>query len=150
LGPINFFSYSHHAMEDWSDGRFDRIETSSVTNGHKQAVRAHRVDNGVMIEPSEGAPYLADAGVLPLTHWNRQILDGALFNPQDGKILRERLTSRGADMVQTPDGRSLPATRYSLTGETQIDDWYDQNGVWAALRGKVKDGTVLTYRRVEG
>ena len=75
-------------------------------------------------------------------------MDGALFNPQDGKMLRERATSRGADTVQLADGRPLPATRYSLTGETQIDDWYDRDGVWAALRGKIKDGSVLTYQRL--
>jgi hypothetical protein len=150
LGPVSFFSYTHHAVEGWKDGRFDRLETNSVLNGRKQSVRAHSIDNGVMIEASDSAPYLADADVLPLTHWNRQIMDGPLFNPQDGKILRVRLSGKGADPVQLADGRNLPATRYSLTGETQIDDWYDRDGVWAALRGKVKDGSVLTYRRTEG
>ena len=149
LGPISLFHYSHHAVEGWSGGRFDRLETTSVLNGRKQAVRAKRVVGGVMIEPADGAPYLADSAVLPLTHWNRQIMDGALFNPQDGKMMRERATPRGADTVQLADGRSLPATRFSLSGETQIDDWYDRDGVWAALRGRVKDGSVLTYRRIE-
>jgi hypothetical protein len=100
-----------------------------------------------MIEPADGPPFLADQGVVPLTHWNRQIMDSALFNPQDGKLLRERATSRGADTVQLADGSPLAATRYSLTGDTQIDDWYDRDGVWAALKGKIKDGSVLTYRR---
>jgi len=149
FGPLSLFRYSHHAMESWSGGRFDRIETSSVLNGRKQAMRAHRTENGVVIEPADGEPYLADANVLPLTHWNRQIMDRALFNPQDGRIMRERVASSGADTVQLADGRTLPATRYSLTGETQIDDWYDRDGVWAALRGKVKDGSVLTYRRLD-
>jgi hypothetical protein len=35
-----------------------------------------------------------------------------------------------------------------LIGESQIDDWYDSAGEWVALRGKVKDGSVLEYRRV--
>ncbi len=149
LGPASLFHYLHHAREIWTGDRFDRIETTSVLNGRRQAVRAHRVENGVMIEPAEGASYLAAAEVLPLTHWNRQIIDGPLFNPQDGEMLRERATDRGADTVQLADGRRLPATRYSLTGETQIDDWYDRDGVWAALRGKIKDGSVLTYQRLE-
>jgi len=147
LGPVSLFHYSHHAVEAWSDGRFDRIETTSVLNGRKQMVRAHRTEDGLMIEPADGPPFLADQGVVPLTHWNRQIMDSALFNPQDGKLLRERATSRGADTVQLADGSPLAATRYSLTGDTQIDDWYDRDGVWAALKGKIKDGSVLTYRR---
>lgn len=149
FGPVPLVQYSHHAVEVWRADRFDRLETTSVTNGRKQAVRAHRTDSGVLIEPAEGAPYLADGGVLPLTHWNRTIMDGPLFNPQDGKLLRERAIARGVDTVQMASGRALQATRYSLAGETQIDDWYDHEGVWAALRARIKDGSILTYRRTD-
>ena len=148
LGPLSLFRYSHRARETWSEGRFQSLQTSSLTNGRAQAVRADRTEDGVRIEPAQGQPYLADAASLPLTHWNRRIMDAPLFNPQDGKLMRERATARGPDVVRTADGRSLNATRYSLTGETQIDDWYDQDGVWAALQGKVRDGSTLEYRRV--
>ena len=149
LGPIPFVQYHHHALEIWSGDRFHSLETASNTNGHRQMVRARRNDSGVWIEPSEGAPFLADPGVLPLTHWNRKVMDAALFNPQDGKLLRERAVPKGADAVQLADGRTVSATRYSLTGETQIDDWYDRDGMWTALRGKIKGGSVLTYRRLD-
>ena len=149
LGPLTLLRYRHRALETWTSGRFQRLETSSTANGKAQAVSAHRVEGGVMIQPAGGPAYLAGAAVLPLTHWNRQAMRAPLFNPQDGKLLRERATDRGADTVSLADGRSLPATRYSLTGETQIDDWYDDQGVWAALRGRVKDGSVLDYRRVD-
>ena len=147
LGPLSLFRYSHQAQEVWIDGRFDSLETSSLTNGHAQKVHAHRTDGGVMVEPAEGQPYLAQAAILPLTHWNKQVMSAPLFNPQDGKLLRETATARGPDVVQTADGRSLNATRYSLAGDSPIDDWYDQDGVWAALQGKVKDGSTLIYRR---
>jgi hypothetical protein len=149
LGPISLVRYSHHALESWTAGRFDHLETSTVTNGRKQAVRAHKAEGAVLIEPAEGAAYTADAGLLPLTHWNRQIMDAPLFNPQDGKLLRERATPKGVDKVALANGRQVTATRYSLTGDTQIDDWYDDAGVWTALRGRLWDGSVLTYRRTE-
>jgi len=148
LGPFSLFHYSHQAHETWLGGRFDRLQTSTITNGKKQSVTARRAEGGVMIEPADGQPYSAAAGTLPLTHWNREAMSAPLFNPQDGKLMRERATSRGPEMIQLADGRSINATRYALTGETQIDDWYDEDGLWAALQGKVKDGSTLIYRRL--
>ena len=46
------------------------------------------------------------------------------------------------------DGRSVPAMRYSLTGDADIVDWYEQSGdAWVALRGKAPDGSFIDYRR---
>ena len=148
LGPLSLFHYSHQAHEVWTDGQFESLETASSTNGHAQKTQAHRANGGVMIEPAEGQAYVADSAILPLTHWNKQVMNAPLFNPQDGKLLREKATERGQEVVQTADGRSLNATRYSLIGDSPIDDWYDQDGVWVALQGKVKDGSTLIYRRV--
>ena len=149
LGPVSLFRYSHQARERWIGGRFDSLQTSTVTNGHKQTVSAARTGDAVMITPAEGVPYLADARVLPLTHWNRQVMSAPLFNPQDGKLMREHATAMGPDPVALADGRMVQADRYSLSGDTQIDDWYDAQGAWAALRGQVKDGSILIYRRVQ-
>jgi hypothetical protein len=41
----------------------------------------------------------------------------------------------------------VPATRYTLSGEADIVDWYDMGGTWVALRGKAPDGSWLDYRR---
>jgi hypothetical protein len=149
LGPVPLLHYQHEATERWTGDRFDSLQTTTTSNGKTQAVQAHRIDGGgLTIQPAEGAAYTARDGVLPLTHWNRQMMDAALFNPQDGKMLREQATARGAEAVQLADGRTVAATRYSLYGDSQIDDWYDSTGVWTALRGKIKDGSTLDYRRV--
>ncbi len=75
LGPIALFRYSHGALEVWRDGHFERLQTATVTNGKKQSVQARRAPSGVQVEPAQGAPYLAEASALPLTHWNRQAMD---------------------------------------------------------------------------
>jgi hypothetical protein len=36
---------------------------------------------------------------------------------------------------------------WSVRGEAEIDDTYDESGVWTALRGKLKDGSMIEYRR---
>ena len=151
VGPVPVYHYVHRCTERWTGARFTNLESSTSANGvSRESIKARRTSDGIYIEPAVGDPYTASADCLPLTHWNRLAYQGApLFNPQDGKLLHETAKSLGADTINLADGRPLAATRYSLTGESKIDDWYDEQGVWAALRGTVKDGSVLDYRRVD-
>jgi hypothetical protein len=89
---------------------------------------------------------MAPADALPLSHWNSRGLRNPLFNPQTGSILKERVTHQDGDALHLPDGRSIQATKFTLTGETEITDWYDETGDWVALRGRLKDGSYLDYR----
>jgi len=83
-----------------------------------------------------------------LTHWNAAALDGPLFNPQLGKIMKVRTARAGRESVQLADGGSIPATRWTIRGEAEIDNWYDAAGAWAGLRGKLEDGSTMIYRRL--
>jgi len=98
-----------------------------------------------VIETAKGR-ISAPAGASPLTHWNAQALAGPLFNPQEGKLLKVSARRR-TDGLTTPGGRAA-ATLWSVRGEAEIDDWYDAEGSWLALKGKLKDGSVMEYRRV--
>ena len=46
------------------------------------------------------------------------------------------------------DGRSLEVQVWSLRGEAEIDNWYDRNGVWTGLNGRLVDGSRIEYRRI--
>ncbi|HEX6866102.1 MAG TPA: DUF6134 family protein, partial [Caulobacteraceae bacterium] len=80
----------------------------------------------------------------PLTHWNPAALDGPLFNPQTGQLLDVRTRRHAGERLPPP--QRGPATRWTVRGDAEIDDWYDANGVWAALRGKLPDSSELEYR----
>ena len=71
-----------------------------------------------------------------------------LFNPQTGKLLKLSVRQRGPETIILGDGRSLSAQRVSFTGDAQIDNWYDEAGVWTALRGRLDDGSTMEYRRL--
>lgn len=146
LGPVPVFRYRHRAVERWSGGRFASLETSTNANGKQQSVTARRTDAGVSIEAGKGR-ILAPASTLPLTHWNAQALSGPLFNPQEGKLVKVSARRMGRETVKLAAGQGMEATRWSLRGEAEIDDWYDADGVWAALRGKLPDGSMMEYRR---
>ena len=70
-----------------------------------------------------------------------------MFNPQTGAVIHETI-SRQPGTARLADGRSVAATRVTLAGEAQIVDWYDAQGAWTALRGKVADGSFVDYLRV--
>jgi hypothetical protein len=147
LGPVPVYRYAHRALERWRGGRFASLETTTDGNGRRQHVEAQRSADAVMIETA-GGTIRAPSDALPLTHWNAAALRGPLFNPQEGKVLRLTARRVGAERVKLASGGLIAATRWSLRGESEIDDWYDQGGAWAALRGRLADGSTMEYRRL--
>lgn len=147
LGPVPVYRYRHSADEQWSGGRFASLASSTDGNGRVTRVEARRTTTGVVIEGSNGRiagpPTLA-----PLTHWNAEVLGGPLFNPQEGKLLSLSVRRGLVERVRLASGQSIDARRWSLRGEIQIDDWYDEGGVWAALKGRLADGSTIEYRRL--
>lgn len=133
LGPVPVFRYRHHAVERWSGGRFAGLETTTDSNGKAERVSARRTDGGVVIETAKGR-VTAPPGVRPFTHWNPEVFSGPLFNPQEGKLLKVT-------------ARRVGPRQWAVRGEAEIDDFYDEAGVWTALKGKLKDGSILEYRR---
>jgi len=135
MGPVPVFRYRHHAVERWSAGRFQSLETTTEANGRAQSVSARRAEGGLVIETARGRA-TGPANAAPLTHWNPAAFANPLFNPQEGRMLKVQVS------------RSAPG-RWSVRGEAEIDDDYDADGVWRALRGRLKDGSVIDYRRTQ-
>ena len=144
LGPIPIYRYEHHAVEHWRDGRFERLETTTLSNGKSERVTAVHGDQGLRIETAEGVVPAPDAAA-PLTHWNAEAMRTPLFNPQTGKMLRVSCVRHSGDRLPAPF--SGAATRWTVSGDAQIEDWYDEDGVWSALRGRLPDQSILEYRR---
>lgn len=147
VGPVPLYRYRHHAVERWAGDQFASLETTTTANGKAQRVVARRTPGGVKLETGKGVKTIA-ASAAPFTHWNAAVLTGPLFNPQEGTPMRLTATRKGAESVRLASGTAVPATRWAIRGEAEIDDWYDASGVWAALRGKLKDGSVMEYRRL--
>lgn len=148
LGPVTLYRYRHEASELWRDGRFVNLETRTNDNGKMLRVTARRESAGVRIVQASGAVVQAPEAVLPFTHWNRLIAVSALFNPQDGKLLKERASPGRSSSVSLADGSTRRAEGVVFQGDIYIEDWYDQDGVWTALDGRLKDGSNLAYRRL--
>lgn len=146
LGPVPVFRYRHTAEERWADGRFQSLETRTNANGRNRHVVARRTSAGVVIEAGRER-IAAPEDAAPLTHWNTAAFGDPLFNPQEGKLLKIAANRRGGETIRLTDGSPLAATRWTLRGDAEIDNWYDAQGVWAALRGKLPDGSTMDYKR---
>jgi hypothetical protein len=58
-----------------------------------------------------------------------------MFNQQEGKMLKVRATR-------------ISASHWQVRGEAEIDDFYDAQGQWSGLKGKLEDGSTLEYKRI--
>ena len=148
IGPVPVYHHTQRCIEHWKGDRFVSLESTTNSNVSSDTVTARRTTDGVRIEPGSGAPYTAPAEALPLTHWNRFAYQGPLFDPQGGKLLKESLVTRADDMIPQADGSMIKVTRWSVTGDGVMDDYYDSSGVWAGLHVKVRDGSRVEYLRL--
>jgi hypothetical protein len=144
VGPVPVFRYAHQAREQWRDGRFAELDTTTSSNGKRERVTARRTASGVILETHAGR-LTAPANAAPLTHWNTAAFGGPLFHPQTGKSLKVQTTRHAGERLPTGSGA---ATRWAVRGEADIENWYDDAGVWAALKGRLPDKSVMEYRRV--
>jgi hypothetical protein len=135
LGPVPVFRYHHHAVERRNGASFVSLVTSTDSNGKKEAVTAEKTAGGIVIQCPAGR-ITAPATANPMTHWNPAIFSGTpLFNPQTGKLVKVRVTKAGPG-------------HWAIRGEAEIDDYYDGDGAWSGLKGKLDDGSSVEYRRV--
>jgi len=148
IGPVPVYHHTQHCVEHWKGDRFVGLESTTNSNVSHDVVAARRTADGLRIEPDSGAPFTAPAETLPLTHWNRFAYQGPLFEPQNGKLLKETLVGRADDMIAQADGSMVKVTRWSVTGDGVMDDFYDAAGVWAGLHVKVRDGSRVEYLRL--
>jgi hypothetical protein len=148
LGPIALFRYRLTAVETWRDGRFAELASSADNDGEQLQVSARREAAGIVIESSKFGPHTVAAETLPLTHWNIADMSTPVFNPQDGHLMQLTVKPVGATRARLANGTAIPITRFAMTGEASIDDFYDENNVWAGSTSIAKDGSVIDYLRM--
>ncbi len=147
IGFITLYRYSHHATERWVGDQVVALQTSTSDNGTPNQVTGRRDASGLVIEGTKAPRYVAPANALPATHWNRRELDGPWINTQDGRLMHPKVAPGGSDMIPTAAGAQIRANHYALTGDVQLDMWYDARPSWAGLSFKAKDGSTIRYER---
>jgi hypothetical protein len=148
FGPIPLVRYTHRNVEVWRDNRLDQLQATTDKNGTRLFVSAHRTDAGLSVVGSAATAYIAPEDALPTTYWNKRLLVSPMIGTQDGMLVHPAVRDLGADPVQVAAGGRIPATRYSVRGDINLDLWYDQDATWAGMEFSVADGSIVHYERL--
>jgi hypothetical protein len=147
IAGVTVLDYNHHCEEIWRGGQFMELHSRTRRDRVTQFVNATRIDYGINIDTQEGRN-LVPAYVNPLSHWNPSVFRGRMFNPQDGATVNVISTNVGRETTALANGSKVGATHWTLRGDAEIDDWYDDAGVWVALSGVLPDHSTIQYLRV--
>jgi hypothetical protein len=147
IGPIPVFRYTLSVREIWRDGRFLSLESETNDDGKHFHVNAGNSGGQVVVETAKAPRAVLPPETIPLTHWNELCMRRKLFNPQDGVPIDSKVVDHGEEMVALANGHEVCATHYALVGKVALDDWYDTDRQWTALRSTGTDGSRIEYRR---
>lgn len=143
FGPITLYRYSHRAVERWEGGRVVSFEAETNDDGSRSTIVMRRQGDALAVESSRAGRYLAPRGALPATHWNRQMLDGPFINTQTGEVLRPPVRREGpASLPWAPQRRG---ERFVLSGDVDLETWYDESPAWLGLQFRGRDGSAIHY-----
>ena len=146
IGPITLYHYTHAATERWQGDQVVAVQSQTNDNGDKYQVTVRREAAGLVVQGTKAPRYVAPADALPATHWNRRELDGPWINTQDGRLMRPRIASQGIETIPTASGGALRARHFVLSGDVELDMWYEDRLGWAGL-SFVKSGVPVRYVR---
>lgn len=160
---MTMYRYLHRGQEVWNGVTFESIATQTDDNGTKYQLKAKLEPNGLsVIREGGGTPrpsandvgfqqgsakqVTMPAGTLPTTHWNlSQVKQSAILNTQNGHLAKVQVTPRGRETIRTASGKSFAATRYSYTGDVEMDQWFDDRGRWVKATFQASDGSTIEY-----
>lgn len=145
FGPITLFNYKHNATELWRGDEWQSVEALTVQNGKRMIVTARRTPTGVTVDGPKGK-LTAPVNTTAATHWNRRMLDGPFLNTQTGEVQKPKIARMGEATIPSRGG-PIRAERFAMTGEVELDTFYDAGPTWAGLKFKGPDGSAFTYQR---
>lgn len=143
---VTAFRYDHVNHETWQDGRLVRIVTHTDDDGDAYTVRGEAMQGAFRVSaPPPG--YSTAADVIPTSWWNADtVRRGELMNSQKGELMRVKILPGPEEAVATAAGETR-ARRYLVTGDADLELWYDRDDRLAKIRFKGGDGTPIEYRR---
>lgn len=142
LGPILLYRYRYQVSESWRDGVLQSFSARTDDNGTAEFADAEREGDRLLVTGSKSGRYLAPPGAIAATHWNTAELDQPMINPQNGDLMRFERNDLGEERLAS----GVLARHVALSGYAKLDLWYDEAGIWRALRAVATDGSLIDYR----
>jgi hypothetical protein len=145
IAAIPVYTYTLFATEKWSDGVFQRVDSVVNNNGTQIEVHAHKIATGYDVKsinhthPEKTYPeYTAPPNTIPLTYWNKAMLNGTVLNVATAHSYPPIVSSPGWNNVPTATDGTILAQRFDVTGKLHLSVWYDRMAQWAGLQFHLK------------
>lgn len=85
--------------------------------------------------------------MLPMTYWNKAMLNAMILNVETGRHYPAIVNSPGWNYLPTAEDGKLLAQRFDITGKLHLSLWYDQYNRWAGMEFHV-DGDEMFQKYV--
>jgi hypothetical protein len=144
---IPVFRYAVRAVEYWENGVFQRLDSAVDFNGSPLQVHAERIAGGYTVEGTHVPRYVAPPNLMPLTYWNKAMINGTILNIQTAHCYPVKVNSPGWNILSTANDGTITAQRFDLTGRLRLSIWYDQNNSWSGLQFQ-KNGDISYQKYV--
>lgn len=143
FGPITLYRYRHRARESWEGGQVAAFSAETNDDGTRSTVTMRPQGERLAVESTTAGSYLAPSGALPATHWNRRMLQAPFINTQTGELMRPQVRSAGAEAL--PWAPQRRGERMVMSGDVDMETWYDAMPGWIGLRFLGRDGSTIQY-----
>jgi hypothetical protein len=148
FGPIPIVHYSHRAREIWLGDRFVGVSSHTDRNGRALQMEAVRAGSTLSVTGSGTRPYVAPSDAFATTYWRKASLFEPLIGTQDGTLNYPKIVEPGSDPIRLASGAQTEAKHYVLSGDMDVELWYDDADAWVGMRFEAADGSTISYERV--
>lgn len=150
IAGIAVFRYACDATEYWSGGAFSGLDSKVNHNGTPLEVHARPIAGGFAIQSTEAGnyQYTGQPPMLPLTYWNKAMLQAMILNIETGHHYPAFVKCPGWNYLSTAEGGRLVAQRFDVTGKLHLSVWYGQTEEWDGLSFYMAG--LVSYQKIIG
>ena len=142
---FNAYSYRHKNQEIWRDGQLVQIETKTDDDGENFFVNGRANGKGFEVNGSAGDA-MAPATIIPTSYWDPAIVkQNKLLNTQTGELLEVSVAPGDETEIVVGD-QTVDARHYVMSGDLDLELWYDPAGTLRRIRFEASDGSTIDYR----
>lgn len=140
---IRVFHYHHASRETWSDGKLLAIDSSTNNDGDPMRLSLRRVGDELQID---GTKFKGEAAgtLVPTSYWFKETVNQSqIIDTQNGRIFPCTISRIGRERIEA-GGRTVEATRYTLSEQLTMNLWYDDQGNWVKTSFE-SGGSLIDY-----
>ena len=142
---VTVFKYEYVSEELWCGDTLLSAQTKVNDNGDKLETSLLRTEQGYSVNTPRGSEEI-DVEFQSTNHWNINVTKAnQVFNTITGELNNVSYLPVEDTSIDTALG-SKPVTRYEVSGDLNINSFYDRAGNWSGMAFDHADGSPIEFR----